>query len=163
VETKAAKDGDWLRTGDLARIDKEGNIYLTGRSKYIIVLDSGEKVYPDEVEEHLAASPLLADVCVTGTKQRDRTTVTAVIHPDRDIASATDSEAALRATVEAEVARLCRDLVGYKRVSTVVLRDSPLPRTVLQKVARGQVDASTSFSFEKWRNGAEALEAQGSG
>ena len=48
----------WLRTGDLGRIDREGNIYLTGRSKYIIVLESGEKVHPDELEANLRQSPL---------------------------------------------------------------------------------------------------------
>ena len=46
VETAEAIQDGWLRTGDLARIDNDGNIYLTGRSKYVIVLDSGEKVIP---------------------------------------------------------------------------------------------------------------------
>ena len=45
----AQKVGEWLRTGDVGTLDDEGNIWITGRSKYVIVLDSGEKVHPDEV------------------------------------------------------------------------------------------------------------------
>ena len=54
--TRAQKVGEWLRTGDVGHLDDEGNIWITGRSKYVIVLDSGEKVHPDEVEEKLRRS-----------------------------------------------------------------------------------------------------------
>ena len=47
----------WLYTGDLGRVDDDGNLYLVGRSKEIIVDTNGKNVYPDELEEIYANSP----------------------------------------------------------------------------------------------------------
>lgn len=54
----------WLHTGDIGRVDEMGNIYITGRTTDVIVLASGEKVYPDEVEEKLLESPLVEEIAV---------------------------------------------------------------------------------------------------
>jgi long-chain acyl-CoA synthetase len=151
--TREAKLDGWLRTGDLGRIDGEGNIYLTGRSKYVIVLESGEKVHPDELEDKLRENPLLADVCIVGRKAGDKTLVTAVVYPSIEAArehNAADDEASLRKLVEAEVDRLSKQLAAYKRVSRVELTDEPLPKTVLQKVARGRIAESHSFNHAIW-------------
>ena len=161
--TAAALRDGWLYTGDLGRIDAEGNIWLTGRSKYIIVLDSGEKVHPDELEEKLARSELIEDVCVLGRKARDRTQVTAVIYPRveaiRQAAAAqgTDlSEAGVRSLIGAEAERLGQELAAYKRVGRIELSDAPLPKTALRKVARGQVADDYAFDLERWLASAAA-------
>src|SRR5690606_34776170 len=107
--TRAALQDGWLSTGDLGRMDEEGNIYLTGRSKYVIVLDSGEKVHPDEVEAILAQSDLLQDVCIVGREPpdaRNRTYVTAIVYASVEAAlgrTSTLDAASLRKMVEAEV------------------------------------------------------------
>ena len=82
AETKAAMIDDWFRTGDVGRIDRQGYVYITGRSKYVIVLDSGEKVHPDEVEESIGRSPLIEDVCVVSRKERDKTQMWAIVYPN---------------------------------------------------------------------------------
>jgi long-chain acyl-CoA synthetase len=153
---EAMQDG-WLRTGDLGRIDAEGNITLTGRSKYVIVLESGEKVHPDEVEAVLAQSDLLQDVCIAGREITDarstRTHVTAIVYPTMDPAQAREqvsSEDALRRLVEGEIAELCKQLASYKRVTRVELSDTPLPKTALRKVARGQLRDAYEFDYETW-------------
>lgn len=163
AETQAAMLDGWLRTGDLGRIDKEGNLYITGRSKYIIVLESGEKVYPDEVEEKLRESALIEDVCVLGRAARGKTQVTAVIYPNVE---ATRQEAArrglaptaddVRRLVAAEVDRLGRGLAAYKRVVHIELSDQPLPKTALQKVARGRLAATPEFDLGRWLAQAQA-------
>ncbi|MCL2338708.1 MAG: acyl--CoA ligase [Proteobacteria bacterium] len=48
--TAEIMDGEWLNTGDLADVDKNGEIHIRGRAKNVIVLDSGKNVYPDELE-----------------------------------------------------------------------------------------------------------------
>ena len=161
-ETQAALRDGWLHTGDLGRIAADGCIYLTGRSKYIIVLDSGEKVHPDELEEKLSQSELVEDICVLGRQARDRTQVTAVIYPSVEALQRVAGpdggalgEDAVRGLVGAEVERLERELAAYKRVARVELSDTPLPKTALRKVARGQIAADYEFDLERWLASAE--------
>jgi long-chain acyl-CoA synthetase len=162
-QTRAAKLDEWLLTGDLARIDSEGNIYLTGRSKYIIVLESGEKVHPDEVEEKLAESLLLEDVCVLGRKARDKTQVAAVIYPNVESTLALlekeglePSEEAVRRVVGGEVDRLMAHLAPYKRIGQILIADTPLPKTPLRKVARAELTDEYKFSLQRWTESATA-------
>ena len=156
-ETSAAKVGDWFRTGDLGRIDDEGNIWITGRSKYVIVLDSGEKVMPDELEERFNTSELIEDVCVVGRHNRNKTQVGAIIWPsvagvqarlkERDEPL---SEASVRKLVQEELDTFARKLAPHKRVTELILTDTPLPKTALLKIARGQIQESYSFDLKRW-------------
>ncbi len=164
-QTKDAMLDGWLRTGDLGRIDKEGNIYLTGRTKYIIVLESGEKVHPDEVEVKMQESALLTDCVVLAQTVRDgKTAVGMIVYPSVEEARRHSlevgselTEASLRTMVTGDVDRLCKDIAGYKRVTRLEISDEPLPKTSLRKVARGQVTAPTEFSFERWLASAEEV------
>ncbi|MCH7811136.1 MAG: AMP-binding protein [Chloroflexi bacterium] len=165
-ETAAAKAGGWLRTGDLGRIDDEGNIWITGRSKYVIVLDSGEKVVPDELEERFSASELLQDVCIVPRTNRNKTQVGAIIYPNLAEAQLRlqargeeMTEANVRKLVQDELDSFARELSPHKRVSELILSDTPLPKTALQDLARGQMQDSYGFDLERWRQtSAEELE-----
>jgi long-chain acyl-CoA synthetase len=165
--TKEATPDGWLHTGDLGRFDAAGNIYITGRSKYIIVLDSGEKVHPDELEDNLKQSTLLEDVCVLGRVQRDKAQVAAIVYPSVEAAQERADqekqkldEACLRRLVQSDVDRLGRQLAAYKRIGHIELSDVPLPKTALRKVARGQLKDAYKFDFGKWL--ASASEAESS-
>jgi long-chain acyl-CoA synthetase len=163
AETKAAMIGEWFRTGDIGHIDRQGNVYITGRSKYVIVLDSGEKVHPDEVEEQLGRSPMIEDVCVVSRKVRDKIQVWAVVYPNYAAVNerlATQDhqldESALRALVESEVDALEEALAPYKRTNRLVLTDAPLPKTALRKVSREQIAEDYPFDVKRWRENATA-------
>jgi long-chain acyl-CoA synthetase len=168
-ESAAAKAGAWLKTGDLGRIDEEGNIWITGRSKYVIVLDSGEKVVPDELEERFGGSELFQDVCVLARKQRNKTQVGAIIYPNIEAAQArlkqgglAVDEASVRKLVQEELDGFMRELAPYKRVTELQLTDQPLPKTAgLQKVIREQLRESYAFDVKRWLQGPAAETAAG--
>ena len=160
-ETSAAKLGEWFRTGDLGRIDAEGNIWITGRSKYVIVLESGEKVVPDELEERFNRSDLLQDVCVMSQRNRNKTQVGVVIYPSLEGVRAAlqeqgeeMTESSVRKVVQDVLDASAQELAPYKRVSELILTDTPLPKTALQKIARGQLGDSYSFDLKRWEQSA---------
>ena len=65
--TRAILGSDgWLNTGDTARIDEEGHVYITGRLKEIIVLSNGEKVPPVDIESAIARDPLFEQTMLLG-------------------------------------------------------------------------------------------------
>src|SRR3989449_369706 len=63
------KDG-WLLTGDLGHFDAQGNLFITGRKKEVIVLSNGKNVYPEEIESHYLKSPYIKEICVLGLEAR---------------------------------------------------------------------------------------------
>ena len=71
------EDG-WMRTGDLGIIDKDGNLFLRGRSKNMLLGPSGQNIYPEEIEDKLTSLPLVLESVVV---QRDQKLV-ALVYPD---------------------------------------------------------------------------------
>jgi long-chain acyl-CoA synthetase len=154
-ESREIKVGEWLRTGDIGRIDDEGNVWITGRSKFVIVLESGEKIYPDEVEEKLELSPVVQDIVVLGRKQGGKTRVVAVVYPNRDaviehIGESNATADSIYKIVEARIREQERDVASFKRIAEIILTDEPLPRTPIRKVMRGHIRESYDFDVQRW-------------
>src|SRR5215212_3574394 len=82
--TQSAIVSRWLHTGDLGCIDEDGNLYLVGRSKEIIVDTNGKNVYPDEVEELYKDSPYVKEIGVVGLPDGIGEKVAALVFPDYD-------------------------------------------------------------------------------
>ena len=166
--TADIKVGEWLRTGDIGRIDPDGNIWITGRSKFVIVLDSGEKVYPDEVEEKLELSPVVQDIVVQGRKLRGKTQIVAVVYPNREAVLAALGDRALTADAVREIVAdgirdQERDVAAFKRIVDFMLTDEPLPRTPIRKVMRGHIRETYGFDVERWaQSWTELQDAQAS-
>ncbi len=160
-ETAQAKAGEWLRTGDLGRIDDEGNIWITGRCKYVIVLESGEKVLPDELEEHYQQSELLWDMTIQPRQHRGKTQISAIVFPNADVAKKRlaergegVSEQTVRSLVDEELDRLSKGLAQYKRVTDITLTDTPLPRTAILKVMIARLPETFTFDVKRWEQSA---------
>ncbi len=130
------------------------------------MLDSGEKVHPDEIEEKLERSPVIEDIVVIGRKVRGKTQVWAVIYPNRDevlarLGGAPITEDAVRAVVKDEIDANEADVAAYKRTADFMLTDTPLPRTLpLRKVMRGQIAESYSFDPARWEQSWSELDGR---
>ncbi|MCR5266537.1 MAG: AMP-binding protein [Cyanobacteria bacterium RUI128] len=133
----------WLHTGDIAKIDKDGHIFITGRIKNMIVLNGGKKVFPEEVEAVLEKSSYVAEVCVLGTSRqggsKDGTEeVTAVIVPKADLYNSY-SEEDIERMIRLDVKSLSDHLAQYKRPTNIVISKDELPKTTTRKVKRKDV------------------------
>jgi long-chain acyl-CoA synthetase len=69
-ETAAAFDGDWFRTGDLATIDPDGYLLITGRKKDLIKTSGGKFIAPQPIENALKANALIAEAAMLGDRRR---------------------------------------------------------------------------------------------
>ena len=141
--TAEAFDGEWLKTGDLASVDEAGLITIRGRKKALIVNREGKNIYPEEVENRIAADPVVADCVVVGytTGGVPGEKVGCVVHPNMDLLKERNGGKDV-AWEEAEkiaqehVHAQCHELADYKRVRKIVISKEPLARTSIQKVRR---------------------------
>ena len=136
------EDG-WLHTGDIAKIDKDGHIFITGRIKNMIVLNGGKKVFPEEVEAVIEKSNYVAEVCVLGTSRqgglKDGTEeVTAVIVPKSELYN-TYSVEDIERMIKVDVKTLSDHLAQYKRPTNIIITKDELPKTTTRKVKRKDV------------------------
>ncbi|MFH1064407.1 MAG: AMP-binding protein [Candidatus Woesearchaeota archaeon] len=70
-KTKELFEDSWLKTGDLGYLDDEGNLFLKGRKKDMIVTSAGINVYPEDIEHVLNRLPGVRDSCVIGTRAKN--------------------------------------------------------------------------------------------
>ena len=121
--TAEVLDADgWFHTGDLARTDKEGYYYITGRKKNLIILDSGENVSPEELEKLLSGCTAIQECLV---QEKGQKICAQIFCPQADQAAVRDF-----------VTQLNRTLPMYKRITALVFRDEPLPRNAAGKLDR---------------------------
>lgn len=138
---REAFTGDgWFRSGDLGRFDADGHLYITGRSKEIIVLPSGKNVYPEEVEAHYSRTPLVGELCVMGVKDPEAgfagaEKLIAVVVPDFEYLKSQNITNA-RHEITFKLDSLGRELPEYQRVREYLIRTDPLPRTATRKIRR---------------------------
>ncbi|MCM1010165.1 MAG: AMP-binding protein [Fusobacterium sp.] len=133
----------WLHTGDIAKFDKDGHIYITGRIKNMIVLSGGKKVFPEEVESVLEKSKYISEVCVLGSQRtfgaKDGTEeVAAVVVPNKDLYNEYSDED-VEKIVRADIKTLCQRLTAYKRPNNIILRKEAFERTTTRKIKRKEV------------------------
>jgi len=131
-------DEGWLHTGDLGMLDEQGYIYIKGRRKNVIVLESGKNVYPEEIEWELAHIPYIEEVLVKRGKRQGKEVVQAYIYPNWERLGTEDPEAA-RELIWEEVRRVSRGLAPYKRIKgkeDLILVEEPFAKTSTQDIKR---------------------------
>jgi long-chain acyl-CoA synthetase len=139
---KVLRDG-WFYTGDMAFIDSDGFVHITGRKKNVIVTKNGKNIYPEEIETLLGRSDYIKEVMVYGKNTKDDIVVCAQIVPDREKAEE-DMKAGIIPVQEvfdlisSEVKRINKELVTYKYVKEIILRDIEFEKTTTKKIKRYQ-------------------------
>jgi len=117
--------GGWFHTGDLGRLDQDGNLYFEGRIKNLIILPNGENVSPEELEEKLYQADGVVDAIVYEKDGK----ITAELYADREIIP--DIAAARQV-----VSSINRSVAPFKRITDIVLRDKAFEKTITNKIKR---------------------------
>jgi long-chain acyl-CoA synthetase len=135
------RDG-WLYTGDLGYFDADGNLFLTGRKKEIIVLSNGKNIYPEEVEAHYLKSPYIKELAVMGLEARpgevgDR--LHAVIVPNFDVLRQKKIVNA-KEVIRYDIESLSQQIPSTKRIGSYEIWQEDLPRTTTRKIKRFEVE-----------------------
>lgn len=135
------KDG-WLHTGDLGYLDARGNLFITGRSKDVIVLSNGKNVYPEEIEAHYSQSQFIKEICVLGLESRPGEPLAerlhAVIVPNFDVLRERKIVNA-REVIRFDVEGLSAQLPSTKRILSYDIWPDDLPRTTTRKLKRFEI------------------------
>ncbi|HEX9021361.1 MAG TPA: AMP-binding protein, partial [Nitrospirota bacterium] len=127
------RDG-WFFTGDLGYRDRDGYFFITGRSKEMIVLSTGKKIFPEELEKFYKRIPSIKEICLI---QGERGLEAAVV-PDFDYLRGKNLSNS-RETIAFEIEDLAKDLPPYKRITGLKIFKEPLPVTRLGKLKRSKV------------------------
>jgi long-chain acyl-CoA synthetase len=136
------RDG-WLHTGDLGRFHK-GHLWITGRAKNVIISAAGKNIYPEEIEEHLLASPYIMEAVVVGLKKgNEGEAVWAVLVPDLEqfradtgLDPAKPDQELIRTILSREVETVNNHSSDYKRIVGFDISLTELEKTSTKKVRR---------------------------
>ena len=127
-----SEDG-WFRTGDIGTIDANGNIFLLGRCKNMILAENGQNVYPEEIEVILNDLPYVAESIVLQREHR----IAALIVPNLDALDKAGIGAdGLDAIMKQNIVCLNGKLPGYSAVNDYELRFEPFAKTPKGSIRR---------------------------
>ena len=121
----------WFRTGDLGFIDRDGFLFVTGRTKELLVLGGGKKVIPEDLERIYGGAPEISEIAVL----EDKGALVALVRPDA-VKLHERGATNLRDGVRVILGEQAQHLPSYERLSGFALTDQPLPRTRLGKCRR---------------------------
>lgn len=131
-----SEDG-WFRTGDYGRFNDEGQLFITGRKKNLIVLKNGKNVYPEEIEEYISSIPYVNEVVVYAVKNDsgEETALCAEIFPNEEMFEGRSNEER-NETIKNAVEELNRKLPNYKKILKIKLRSTEFEKTTSKKIKR---------------------------
>jgi len=134
IATKEAFTNDgWLKTGDLGYIDKDGFLFIKGRSKNMILGPSGQNIYPEELEAKISNLPLVQECVVKVQNNR----LIAMIYPDREMMEAQDmsfGDAELK--LKDIMKQFNKDQPKYEQIADVEIVDVEFIKTPKRNIKR---------------------------
>lgn len=141
LTNEVLKDG-WFYTGDLGYIDNDGYIFITGRSKSMIVLKNGKKVFPEELETLINRMEIVEESMVFGMpdeKDKDDVKLSVKIVYNKEVAKEKyegKNEDELYKIIWEQIKKLNTTFPRYKHIQKMILTDEELIKTTTKKVKR---------------------------
>ena len=141
--TAAVLKEGWLYTGDLGYFDARGNLFITGRSKELIVLSNGKNIYPEEIEVHYLKSPYIKEICVMGLEavpgDASSEHLHAVVVPNFEVLKERKIVNA-KEVIRFDIESLSAQLPSTKRIGSYEIWQEDLPRTTTRKLKRFEIE-----------------------
>jgi long-chain acyl-CoA synthetase len=126
------RDG-WYHTGDLGTMDADGNVFINGRSKNMLLGPNGQNIYPEEIEDKLNSMTMVVESIVV---QRDNKLV-ALVHPDMDEARNMGfSEEDLKNIMEQNRNGLNELIPAYEKISEIEIHEEEFEKTPKKSIKR---------------------------
>ena len=123
----------WYHTGDLGTMDADGNVFIRGRSKNMLLGPSGQNIYPEEIEDKLNSMQLVLESVVV---QRD-TKLVALVHPDMDAATALGiRHDALAHLMEQNRIQVNEQLAAYCKLAEIEIHKNEFEKTPKKSIKR---------------------------
>ncbi len=142
---KTFTEDGWLRTGDLGYIDENGNIFIKGRSKTMVLGSNGENIYPEAIESKLGNLPLVSDCIVLQYKKR----LVALVYPDYAMAESMGlDENKIKQVMEDNLKTLNSTLARYEYVSSLEIVKEQFPMTPKRTIKRYIVEQQYADSHK---------------
>jgi len=133
--TDRAFSGGWFKTGDLAEIGKDGNLYFKGRKDTVIVRDDGINIYPEDIESVLKASGPVKDCVVLGLREGISLKIHAVLI----------LEDSYKSNPEKIIEKANKDLNVYQHINSFsIWGGDDFPTTTTRKIKRNEVEETLS-------------------
>ena len=138
--TKETIEDGWLHTGDLAKIDKDGYIFICGRKKFVIVLKNGKNIYPEELETLINKIEGVKESFVYGRPEDDGDyKICAKIVYDKELMEELyheKEEEKIKEIIWQEVKKVNKTMPAYKYIRDIIVTDQDLIKTTTQKIKR---------------------------
>ena len=126
------KDG-WLKTGDLGYIDEEGDIFIKGRDKNMLLGPSGQNIFPEEIESKLNNMPYVMESLVI----EDKGALVALVCPDYTAADADHlTQEMLEAAMETNRKNLNAQIAAYEQINKIILYPHEFEKTPKKSIKR---------------------------
>ena len=150
--TEKVLKGEWFHTGDLAKIDEEGYIFICGRKKNVIVLKNGKNIYPEEMESLINKEDGIEESFIFGKQMSEDPTnikiFVKVVYNKEHFEGKTKEE--IEKEISKKISEVNKVMPRYKAIRGTIISDVPLIKTTTNKIKREKNLELIKKEFDKF-------------